>query len=367
MGTRPQWKSGMNEFFRKRWFLISLLTLIVSGIVLGCTVEARMIEAFRDRVPAQWVTAFVLLLMSYSLDSRQLKAAFKSPAPVIWACSTNYLLIPLMGWALMSFQRTPDFTIGLMIACSTPCTLAACSVWTRKAGGNDAVSLLTTLMTNAACFIVAPFWLTMAASKSVELDVYELAGKLVFVVLIPTLLGQLIRQPKRSEEFARNNKTPIGVIAQSSILFLVFLSACSGGVKLQEQGGISTQVAGIVVVWLSCIAIHLAALAVAWYGGSVWGFERKDRIGAAFSGSQKTLPIGVYLATDQSTFGGADAFLGQAVPFAVFPMLMFHASQLFLDTIVADRLKQANEDPESTRRPLEAESAADVASNAKAD
>ena len=339
----------MMEFFKKRWFLISLLTLIVTGITLGYTVEASKIEAFRERVPARWVTAFVLLLMAYSLDSRQLKAAFKSPAPVVWACSTNYVLIPLLGLALMKLQQTPDFTIGLMIACSTPCTLAACSVWTRKAGGNDAVSLLTTLTTNTACFIVAPLWLTAASalttssltaasSEPVNIDVYKLAGKLIFVVLIPTIAGQLIRQPAKSEEFARENKTAIGVIAQSSILFLVFLSACAGGVKLQQQGGISTQLAGIVVVWLSCVAIHLTALTVAWYGGRLFGFERKDRIGAAFSGSQKTLPIGVYLATDPATFGGPAAFLGQAVPFAVFPMLMFHASQLFLDTIVADKM-----------------------------
>ncbi|MDA0588846.1 MAG: bile acid:sodium symporter [Planctomycetota bacterium] len=337
----------MIEYFIKRWFLISLLILIVSGITLGYVAEAEKIEAFRELVPARWVTAFVLLLMSFSLDSRQLKAAFKSPAPVMWACSTNYLLIPLLGWAAMSFQQTPDFTIGLMIACSTPCTLAACSVWTRKAGGNDAVSLLTTLTTNTSCFIIAPFWLTMAAGRSVELDVYDLAGKLVFVVLIPTLAGQFIRQPARCEEFARKNKTAIGVVAQSSILFLVFLSACAGGVKLQEQGGLSTQVLGIAVVWLSCVAIHLIALAAAWYGGGAFGFERKDRIGATFAGSQKTLPIGVYLATDPSTFGGAEAFLGQAVPFAVFPMLMFHASQLFLDTIVADKLKQPDPENES--------------------
>lgn len=341
----------MLNFFRKRWFLISLLTLIVAGITLGYAVDAAKIEAFKERVPARWVTAFVLLLMAYSLDSRQLKSAFRSPAPVIWACSTNYLLIPLLGLALMKLQQTPDFTIGLMIACSTPCTLAACSVWTRKAGGNDAVSLLTTLTTNTACFIVAPLWLTAASSESVQLDLYELAGKLIFVVLIPTLLGQLIRQPSRSEEFARKHKTKIGVIAQSSILFLVFISACAGGVKLQQQGGISTQIAGLIVVWLSCVVIHLTALGVSWYGSGLFGFERKDRIGAAFSGSQKTLPIGVYLATDQTTFGGPEAFLGQAVPFAVFPMLMFHASQLFLDTIVADRMKAS----ESRNEPVTAE------------
>ena len=347
----------MMDFFKKRWFLISLLTLIVTGITLGYTVEAAKIEAFRERVPARWVTAFVLLLMAYSLDSRQLKAAFKSPAPVVWACSTNYLLIPLLGLALMKLQRTPDFKIGLMIACSTPCTLAACSVWTRKAGGNDAVSLLTTLTTNTACFIVAPLWLTAASSltadssEPVNIDLSKLAGKLIFVVLIPTIAGQLIRQPAKSEEFAQENKTALGVIAQSSILFLVFLSACAGGVKLQQQGGISTQLAGIVVVWLSCVAIHLTALAAAWFGGSLFGFERRDRIGAAFAGSQKTLPIGVYLATDQTTFGGPAAFLGQAVPFAVFPILMFHASQLFLDTIVADKMnaegKRLEEEPKA--------------------
>jgi sodium/bile acid cotransporter 7 len=357
----------MIEFFKKRWFLISLLTLIVSGITLGYVVEAAKIEAIRERVPARWVTAFVLLLMSFSLDSRQLKAAFKSPAPVMWACSTNYLLIPLLGWAAMSLQQTPDFTIGLMIACSTPCTLAACSVWTRKAGGNDAVSLLTTLTTNTACFIIAPFWLTIAAGKAVELDVYDLAGKLVFVVLIPTLAGQLIRQPARCEEFAKKNKTAIGVVAQSSILFLVFLSACAGGVKLQGQGDISTQVLGIAIVWLTCVAIHLTALAVAWYGGGAFGFDRKDRIGATFAGSQKTLPIGVYLATDAATFGGAEAFLGQAVPFAVFPMLMFHASQLFLDTIIADRMKQPEQEIESEATEPPSTDAGNSTDNAESD
>ena len=339
----------MIDALKKRWFLTALLVLIVTGIGLGLTVDAQRIETLRERIPTRWVTAFVLLLMAYSLDSRQLKASFRAPAPVLWACTVNYVGIPMLGWCLMQFQQIPDFTIGLMIACSTPCTLAACSVWTRKAGGNDAVSLLTTLTTNTACFLMAPFWLTIAAGKSIQLDTYDLGLKLVLVVLVPTLIGQLLRQPRFSEEFARKNKTAIGVIAQSSILFLVFLSACAGGAKLQGQASLSTQLTALVVVWMCCVAIHLLALALAWSGGGLLKFERKDRIGATFAGSQKTLPIGVYLATDPRTFGGSEAFLGQAVPFAVFPMLMFHASQLFIDTIVAEKLKQRGQSADSDR------------------
>ena len=330
----------MLEFAKRRWFLISLLTLISSGLVIGSQSSPDSVESFKSLVPTRPLTAFVLLLMAFSLNSKQLKASFKAPTPVIWACLVNFGLLPIMGVFLMRFQLTPDFRIGLMIAATTPCTLAAASVWTRKAGGNDAVSLLTTLVTNTACFALTPFWLNFGTSQSASLDAGYLAQRLVLVVLLPTLLGQALRLPKKASEFATKNKTPIGVVAQSCILLLVFLSALGGGVQLQKAD-IGTQLTAVLLVWACCVVMHVVALAVAWFGGGLFGFERKDRIAASFAGSQKTLPIGVYLATDPEVFGGAAVAGGVAVPFAVFPMLMFHASQLFVDTIVADRLAQA--------------------------
>lgn len=329
----------MLEFAKRRWFLISLLTLISSGLVIGSQSSPDSVESFKSLVPTKPLTAFVLLLMAFSLNSQQLKASFKAPTPVIWACLVNFGLLPIMGVFLMRFQLTPDFRIGLMIAATTPCTLAAASVWTRKAGGNDAVSLLTTLVTNTACFALTPFWLNFGTSQSASLDAGYLAQRLVLVVLLPTLLGQALRLPKKASEFAAKNKTPIGVVAQSCILLLVFLSALGGGVQLQKAN-IGTQLTAVLLVWACCVVMHVVALAVAWFGGGLFGFERKDRIAASFAGSQKTLPIGVYLATDPEVFGGAAVAAGVAVPFAVFPMLMFHASQLFVDTIVADRLAQ---------------------------
>lgn len=332
-------------FLKKRWFLTALLTLIASGLLWGHSASTETVQGFREFVPTRWVTAFVLLLMSFSMDSQQLKASFEKPAPVIWACCCSYGLIPLLGWAAMSFQQTPDFAIGIMIAASVPCTLAACSVWTRKAGGNDAVSLLTTLVTNMACVIGAPFWLSMATGQSVELDTSDLAQKLLLVVLVPTVLGQLCRLPRPMQEFAKRKKTSIGVVAQSSILFLVFVGACSGGVQLQ-QADLAEQLVALICVWCSVIAIHLTAWTSAYFGGKLFGFSREDCIAVSFAGSQKTLPIGVYLATDKDTFGGESVLDGSPVPFAVFPILMFHASQLFIDTMIADRFAK-QQPPES--------------------
>lgn len=340
----------MLALLQKRWFLISLLTLIPAGLLTGYFGNVDAVNQLRDLVPTRILTAFILVLMSFSLNSSQLMASLQKPGPVAWASLCNYGLIPLLGWAAMSFQLTPDFRIGLMIAASTPCTLAAASVWTRKAGGNDAVSLLTTLVTNIMCFVVTPFWLVTATGQSVELDMQDLARRLVLVVLLPTLIGQTLRISRSLADFATKRKTPIGVVAQSCVLILVLLASLGGGIKLQEAS-LGQQVAGLAVVWSTCIAIHLAAFFVAWHGGGLLGLERKDRIAASFAGSQKTLPIGVYLATDPSAFGGPEVVGGLPIPFAVFPMLMFHASQLFIDTLIADRLKQTEE---ITSQPHEA-------------
>lgn len=326
----------VRQFLQSRWFLVVLLTFIPGGLLFGSLTDAETVGRLRSLLPSQYVTAFVLLLMSFSLDSRQLNAAFRSPGPVLWAFLINAGLLPLCGWAMMSFQTTADFRVGLMIAACVPSTVAACSVWTRKAGGNDAVSLLTTVMTNGLCFLTVPFWLHVSTSQNVALDTRRLAMDLLLVVLTPTVIGQLMRRIRPAGEFATRRKTPIGVLAQSCILLLVLLSACGAGVQLQ-QSGLADQLSGIAIVWLTCIGLHVFALAVANAGAILLRMPRADRIGAVISGGQKTLPIGVYLATSPEAFGGPAVVDGQPVPFAVFPMLMFHASQLFIDTLVADR------------------------------
>jgi sodium/bile acid cotransporter 7 len=78
-------------------------------------------------------------------------------------------------------------------------------------------------------------------------------------------------------------------------------------------------------------------LIVAWFGAGPLGVRRDDRIAAVFAGSQKTLPIGLLIATDPRLLGGGK------LSFAMLPMLMYHASQLIIDTVVAARLSAGNE------------------------
>lgn len=325
--------TSVTEWLRRRWFLVGLVILIALGLAWGsqlAPVQLQRIAAVLEGGATSWLVATILFLMSVSLDSRQIGRSLSRPGPVLLACAINFGVLPLLAWPLMRVQLLPDYAIGLMIAASVPSTMAAASVWTRKAGGNDAVSLLVTLLTNGLCFLVTPLWLSLAAASSFEFDLWQMITRLIYTALLPAVAGQLVRLVPQVRRFVDAHKTAAGVVAQAMILLIVFSAALlKMGPQLNAMNGAGGGLLGLLVVWISGMILHLTAMWIGWQSGQVLGFTRPDRIAIAFAGSQKTLPIGLLVATDPSMaeFG-----------FAVFPMLLYHASQLFLDTAVADQM-----------------------------
>lgn len=329
----------MPPFFKRHWFLMALTGLIGAGLCagsLGSPETTGGIAALFDEPVKSLTIAGVLLCMSVTLDGRRFGRALGSPGPVLTALLFSMFWMPLGAALLMPLQLSPDFAVGLMIAASVPCTLAAVSVWTRRAGGNDAVSLLVTIVTNGLCFVVAPFWLRVFAARGIELDMWDMIERLAVTALLPIAAGQGLRLVAGWGEWADRSKTVLGVAAQLGVLSIVFATSVDAGSRLGVgTGGRGSAAPGwgaVLVVTLSCMALHSAGLWLSMLASRRLGFERIDQIAVGFASSQKTLPIGVLIATHARMYGAE-------YPWAVFPMLIFHASQLFIDTAVADRFR----------------------------
>ena len=63
--------------------------------------------------------------------------------------------------------------------------------------------------------------------------------------------------------------------------------------------------------------------------GKFLRFTREDQIAVAFAGSQKTLTVGLLVA--------------MALQVSILPMVWYHVSQLFIDTLIADRFRTTTE------------------------
>lgn len=294
--------------------------------MIGGGLNASTHERVKDSVGTtapKALVSLVLLLMSITLPSDDLKRALRSPGPAIWACVVNLILMPLLAWPLSLVQSTDEFRLGMLITASVPCTMATASVWTRKAGGNDAISLLVTTATSAMCWFVTPFWLRVLGGSVVELDVKDLIVMLLVSALAPIVVGQILRQSHSISRGVDAVKHEISLIAQGCVLTLVAWAAFQGGPQFSM--GSQAGAWSFLLVGICSIVLHLAGMGIALAGCRLAGFARGDSIAVAFAASQKTLPIGILLA-------GA---IG--LPLALFPVLMFHAAQLFIDTPIAAR------------------------------
>jgi len=314
--------------WRQSWFLISLVAVLAVSIATGMMGPRALVETFIAVVRPNVTTTIVLLLMAYSLDSTRLRESLRRPAGALWGSLVNLGLMPLLAAGAAPFLKLPDFALGLVLMAISPCTLATASVFTRRAGGNDAVSLLVTLLTNVACVVIAPLWLQALVSKSAELDTAAIVRQLVICVLLPTLIGQLCLWPRFGRELADRCRPQMNFVSQLIVLLIVAVAAVTAGLELRRHPVWPTfgDASSMAIV---CIVIHIAGLAAGWYGAQLWRLAPEDRIATAIAGSQKTLPVGLLMATNPS-------IVGEGLPFATFPLLAYHMTQLVIDTAVAD-------------------------------
>ncbi len=313
----------------KQWFLYSLLIVIPSGMIIGQS-DPGWSDLITSLVQTKVVVFAVLFCMSVTLSLDQLKQTASRPWGVVSASVISSILFPLTVWGIVLLLPASPFSAGLLIMAAVPSTLASAAVWTRKAGGNDAVSLMTTLVTNGLCFVVTPFWLWLTLGRSAPLDSKALAIRLLLIALLPMVLGQVVRAWSTIKKLADANRSQISIIAQLGILSVIFVGAIRSGLELAENPG-NISIGSVVIVWLVCLAIHLLFLIVSWKIARLIRCSFEDAIGVMFSGSQKTLPIAIDLATAPVLIASGISSL------AILPPLIYHATQLIVDTVITTR------------------------------
>ncbi|MFP6649948.1 MAG: bile acid:sodium symporter [Pirellulaceae bacterium] len=309
----------MKQFLAKRWFLIAL----VATLLLGAWLYEPLTPIASLKPLRYSIVAIVLFLMALPLETQAIVGSMKRPKAVLLPVAINFGLLPLFAFLVSQFLNRP-MAEGLLVAAVTPCTLASASVWTRRAGGNDTIAILVTVVTNLSCFIISPLWLFALLGESVDLqiDFKDMVIKLAGLVVLPMTLAQLVRIHRPLGSWATKRKNTLSSLAQCGILFMVFTGAVGIGRRIfsgQEEALLGSDVALMIVAVLT---VHIVMF---WTGiglGRSIRLSREDTIAVGFSGSQKTLMVGLQICMDAGVL--------------ILPMVTYHIGQLFVDTLFAD-------------------------------
>jgi sodium/bile acid cotransporter 7 len=322
----------MKHFLLQRWFLIALVAVLAIGSCFARQLQPLTVfELPGTSFPLRSaIVATVLFLMALPLEASAMWRAMRRPWPPLLAVGVNFGLLPLFAWGV-SFGLNADLGGGLLVAAATPCTLASAAVWTRRAGGNDAVAILVTIITNLLCFIVTPLWLLAMTGESVsspELSLAKMSMNLGLLVVLPMTAAQLLRLYKPLGIWATREKAMVSVLAQCGLLAMVMIGAIQTGLRLGDPTQSPLLALDLIAMLAAVCFVHTAMLWVGVLLAKLARFSREDQIAVAFAGSQKTLMVGLLMAI--------------SLQVSILPMVAFHISQLFIDTLIADRFR-ANE------------------------
>jgi len=325
---QPVSRNSLKQRIAQHWFLFTLMLVLTIGF--SCW---RVLEPLAEAAVVRKTLVFcVMFLMALPLELNKVWQSVRRPWPVLLATIINFGILPAVAWVL-SRLLTGDLALGVLVAAATPSTLASAAVWTRRAGGNDAVSLLVTIVTNLSCFIFTPLILyaltgSQLLGQSGELTLGKMIARLALLVVLPMTLAQLLRLHVPFARWATAHKPSFGVSAQLGVLSMVLLGSIGAARELSEPSGDnSLAVTDFMLMVAVVLTIHLSMLYLGHLLGRWTGIEREDRIAVGFSGSQKTLMVGLHVAV--TYFGGL----------AILPMVTYHVGQLLVDTIIADRLR----------------------------
>lgn len=312
----------MWEKLTKQWFLTALAACFVVGYLFVDTLKPLLgMNLLRSSI-----VFVVMWLMGVTLHADTIRKSLLRPLPSILAICINTAVVPAL--CLPTFWLLPEpLAGGLFLTGLVPCTLASASVWTRKAGGDDSIAMMTTVVTNLACVFVIPIGLALVLSKQVDIPVSQQMQKLALIVVAPLVLAQIMRR-FGAADWADRNKFRLSTLAQFGILIMVVFGAVASATIMSKTTG-STPWFELILLVLLAATVHLLALWIGIVSARRTGNPREAQIAVGIAGSQKTLMVGLQIAIDCGV--------------SVIPMLSYHLSQLTLDTIVADRWKRGAE------------------------
>lgn len=305
------------KFIARHWFLIALATVVTVGFL-----AASPLAPLAHNTWLKWmIVAITMFLMAWPLELAQFRSRIVNPTAPLTATAINTLLAPLLLWPL-AMLMPGDIGASMVLVFAAPCTLASAAVWTARAGGDDSVAIMVTIITSCFCFLTTPAILYCFIGQTVSPTILTgMVWKLLICIVLPIGIAQVLRLQKASAAWATENKRSVNKIAQCGILSVVFIGSIASALKISNSST-SGYGAMIVLSVVLMLAVHTAVLVAGVAIAKSIGLNRGEQIAVAFSGSQKTLMVALSVA----------ASLGVTV----IPLVAYHSLQLFIDTLIAD-------------------------------
>ncbi|XP_059628431.1 probable sodium/metabolite cotransporter BASS4, chloroplastic isoform X2 [Cornus florida] len=205
--AKPLLKFASNNFLPLA--LVSGVTLGLANPSLGCLADSFSLSKFS--------TFGIFILSGLTLRSEEIGAAAEAWPVGIFGLGSILFFTPFFSRLILLLQLQPqEFVTGLALFSCMPTTLSSGVALTRLAGGNSALALAMTVISNLLGILIVPFSVSkfLAAGVGISFPTEQLFRSLLLTLLVPLILGKVFRESfKGVADFADHNRKLLSVMS----------------------------------------------------------------------------------------------------------------------------------------------------------
>lgn len=279
---------------------------------------------------ASYGVSAVFFFYGLRLSGKKLKAGLSNWKLHLLVQSSTFVLFPLL---LLLFK--PLFInssahvlwLGAFFLASLPSTVSSSVVMVSIAEGNIPAAIFNASISSIIGVFITPLWMQLAITTSGEsTDLKSIFVKLILQVLLPVIIGLALHV--KWGTFAEKYKKQLKYFDQLIILIIVYTAFCDSFARHMFSN--------VGMVEIGLLALCMLALFFFMYWlltalCNLLGFNREDRITTVFCGSKKSLVHGTVMSKvlfANSTIAGI----------LLLPLMLYHALQLIMASMLAQRL-----------------------------
>ncbi|MDZ7664583.1 MAG: bile acid:sodium symporter [Desulfotignum sp.] len=305
---------------RKYWFFIGMALMAALAFTLP---EIGTVIKHYNVLNVGIFLAF--LLTGLSLETSSVLKQLKDVKVLVAALVSSLIFFPAAAFYAARFflEAWPDFVMGALIIGAAPVTVASGTVMTAMAGGNVPLSLFICVLGNFAAILTIPFMLNLILAMDnavIDLPILQMLAGLILKVLLPTLIGQVLRP--RLKHLLLPHRAKISIFNQCIVLLIILNALASSAHSILNVGPVLFLVLGFM------IGLHVFMLVFNQYLARAIGLDLPSIAAFTIHTSQKTLTVS-YLV-----WAG---YFAAAYPMALIPAIVYHLTQMIMDTLVAHR------------------------------
>ena len=205
----------------------------------------------------------IMFGMGLTLKAEDFRVVFSRPKDVLVGCLAQFTVMPLLAFLLTRvFRLEPALAIGVILVGCCPGGTAS-NVITYLAKGDLALSVGMTAVSTLLAPVLTPLLVWLLAGETVDVDVIGMLLSILWVVILPIVLGLLVKRfwPRTTERASDY----LPALSSLAICVIVLIVIAANAHKLLDGGWVILavvvlhNVCGLAAGYLIGSMLHLTA------------------------------------------------------------------------------------------------------------